>query len=168
MALLQARHLDLAWRSRQMLELINLAVWRKECIERKYLHWEKKMNLFACHPMVFRPSRVPVVDKSFMPLHLCFDVVFTPSCCWLKKRIILKIDILTLRANVEAEIVACMFEHPPRMLSCSRYSTTPDNQIISFPVYHCKARVFALQEEWQASPHAIHCSRPVPLQSGPK
>ena len=89
MALLQARHLDLAWRSTQMLEprnLINLVlVWRRECIERKYLRWEKKMNLFACHPMVFRPSRVPVVDKSFMPLHLCFDVVLTPSCCWLKK-----------------------------------------------------------------------------------
>ena len=92
MALLQARHLDLAWRSIIMLDprnLINLVlVWRRECIERKYLHWEKKMNLFACHPMMFRPSRVPVVDKSFMPLHLCFDVVLTPSCCWLKKLII--------------------------------------------------------------------------------
>ena len=44
MALLQARHLDLAWRSIQMLEprnLMHLAVWRRECIERKYLHWEK-------------------------------------------------------------------------------------------------------------------------------
>ena len=68
--------------------LIHLVVWRRECIERKYLHWEKKMNLFACHPMVFRPSRVPVVDKNFMPLHLCFDEVLTPSCCWLKKLII--------------------------------------------------------------------------------
>ena len=66
MALLQARHLDLAWRSIIMLDprnLIHLVVWRRECIERKYLHWEKKMNLFACHPMMLRPSRVPVVDK---------------------------------------------------------------------------------------------------------
>ena len=75
---------------------------------------------------------------------------------------VLEIDILTLRANVDAETVACMFEHPLRMLSCSRYSTTPDNYfqfiIARLACLPCKKNDRQVHKRYIAVAQ-FHCSR---------